>query len=92
MNILIHWFYQRCKISVNEAISILWLFLGSDVIFPALFQLQISNNFRKFNQSNFSIVQFIVCSDGGNIISSRRQSVPPANFRMLIFLKENLLK
>ena len=33
-----------------------------------------------------------VWSDGGNIISSGRQSISPANFRMLIFLKENLLK
>ena len=31
-------------------------------------------------------------SDGGNIISSGRQSISTADFRMLIFLKENLLK
>ena len=30
-----------------------------------------------------------VWSDGGNIISSGRQSISPANFRMLIFLQEN---
>ena len=41
MNSLIHWFYQRLKISVNESISILiGCFLGSyvqnQVQFPAL--------------------------------------------------------
>ena len=62
--------------------------LASYVMFPASFQLQISNT--------SSIIPNVwsdcVWSDGGNIISSDRQSISPANFIILIFQEENILK
>ena len=69
-----------------------WLFLGSyvknQVQFPALANLAL----EYLSIPGTAVPSERVWSDGGNIISSGRQSISTANFRMLIFLKENLLK
>ena len=62
--------------------------LNNQVQFPALANLAL----QYLSIPGAAVPSERVWSDGGNIISSGRQSISPANFRMLIFLKEKILK